>query len=94
MQLSTGKSCPPRARGRVGPAARVVRQVLAAVAHLHARGVAHRDVKPENILFASPAADAPVKLVDFGLARRLLEGSGFAMGALGGRPGCGLAPSS
>jgi len=51
-------------------AARVLRQVLAAVAHLHARGVAHRDVKPENILFASPAADAPVKLVDFGLAKR------------------------
>lgn len=51
-------------------AARIMHQVLAAVANLHERGVAHRDIKPENLLFASAAAGSPVVLVDFGLARR------------------------
>ena len=51
-------------------AARVVGQVLAAVSHAHGRGVVHRDLKPENILFATSEEDAPVKLIDFGLACR------------------------
>ena len=39
--------------------------LLAALSHLHIRGVLHRDIKPENILLAS---DGSVKLADFGLA--------------------------
>ncbi len=42
------------------------RQILDAMRHMHARGVHHLDIKPENILLD---ADHRIKLVDFGLAR-------------------------
>lgn len=38
--------------------------------HLHEQSITHRDIKPENILFCHPAANAPVKLTDFGLSTR------------------------
>jgi serine/threonine protein kinase len=46
----------------------MMRRVLEAVEFIHARGIAHRDMKPENILIDE--AGAP-KLSDFGFARVL-----------------------
>ncbi|KAF8544138.1 kinase-like domain-containing protein [Trichophaea hybrida] len=40
-------------------------QLVAAVEHMHSRGVYHRDIKPENIFLTQ---DGDVKLGDFGLA--------------------------
>ncbi|KAG2487001.1 hypothetical protein HYH03_014373 [Edaphochlamys debaryana] len=48
----------------------VLRPLLDALLYLHRWGVVHRDVKPENVLFAG---DGSVKLADFGLAINTVE---------------------
>lgn len=53
--------------------ASVARQLAGALAHCHARGVAHRDVSPENVVVG---AGGTLKLVDFGLSGAMaLDGS-------------------
>lgn len=42
--------------------------VIQAIEHIHGRGYAYRDLKPENLLFA---ANGYIKLVDFGFAKPL-----------------------
>jgi serine/threonine protein kinase len=62
-------------RPSIDDAVKIMRQVLAGLAHAHAQGVVHRDIKPENILIHERAAregyDAQglVKITDFGLGR-------------------------
>ncbi|ACY15177.1 serine/threonine-protein kinase PknK [Haliangium ochraceum] len=53
--------------------ARAATAVVAAVAAVHARGVVHGDLKPENLCLAGVAEDAAVRawLLDFGSARQL-----------------------
>ena len=47
------------------------RQVAAGLAHLHNKGLVHRDVKPGNILIAN---DGTAKVCDMGLARPVRQG--------------------
>jgi calcium/calmodulin-dependent protein kinase I len=59
-------------RGAYSPAgaAGVMRELVDAVAYLHQMGIAHLDLKPENVLLKSDETDASdVRLVDFGSAR-------------------------
>ena len=48
-------------------AALLLEQISSALAHMHAKGIAHRDVKPGNVVFTGPSKDS-VRLVDFGFA--------------------------
>ena len=41
-------------------------QVLSALQHAHAKGIIHRDVKPQNIMLL---ANGSIKMMDFGIAR-------------------------
>ncbi|MBK9264908.1 MAG: serine/threonine protein kinase [Polyangiaceae bacterium] len=61
--------------GRLDQAQRmaILRQVAEVLAHVHAAGLAHRDLKPGNILvtdgfWSRPDLPGTVKLVDFGIA--------------------------
>lgn len=51
-------------------AARLVSKMLSAICYCHRKGVSHRDLKLENFIFESEAADANIKLIDFGLSRK------------------------
>jgi serine/threonine protein kinase len=51
-------------------AARIMYQLLHAVAYMHENDVAHRDIKPENILFETTDEDSPIRIIDFGLSRK------------------------
>lgn len=55
-------------------AANIMRQILSCVMFCHSKGVVHRDLKPENFLFESPAANAPIKVIDFGTAQFFTPG--------------------
>jgi eukaryotic-like serine/threonine-protein kinase len=53
-------------------AVRVGCEVLEALAHAHEQGLAHRDIKPDNIVLSPDGA----VLVDFGIARAIAQSEG------------------
>jgi serine/threonine protein kinase len=78
-----------RERGRleVPDAASIFRQLAAAIAYAHEKGVIHGDVKPENVIVAGTiGADLRAKLTDFQLGASATGARPFAPGAPGVRP--------
>jgi eukaryotic-like serine/threonine-protein kinase len=54
-----------RAQARWDPET-IFRQLISALAHVHAAGIVHRDIKPSNVLVGR---DGRARLTDFGIAR-------------------------
>ena len=75
MEMATAGSLVPWAEGRRGPLSwleerALLVRILDGLAHAHARGLLHLDIKPANVLLCGPRDPRPgIKLTDFGLAR-------------------------
>ncbi len=77
-------------------AAWLVEQLARGMTAAHAKGIIHRDLKPQNVLLALPEGKTPEqaaltactpKLTDFGLAKKVENGSGLTQtGAVMGTP--------
>ncbi|GCC29480.1 MAP kinase-activated protein kinase 2 isoform X1 [Chiloscyllium punctatum] len=50
-------------------ASEIMKSIGEAVQHLHSVNIAHRDVKPENLLYTTKRPNAILKLTDFGFAK-------------------------
>eukprot|EP00914_Ancora_sagittata_P003219 GHVO01006629.1.p1 GENE.GHVO01006629.1~~GHVO01006629.1.p1 ORF type:complete len:372 (+),score=68.28 GHVO01006629.1:103-1116(+) len=42
--------------------------LLETLTYFHSKRVAHKDLKPQNVLFQDKTPDSPIKVIDFGLA--------------------------
>lgn len=52
---------------------RIARQVLEGLHYLHAQGVVHGDITPENLMFSSVDEPLDLKIIDLGVARETDE---------------------
>ncbi|XP_017260998.1 death-associated protein kinase 2 isoform X1 [Kryptolebias marmoratus] len=59
-------------------ATQFIRQILDGVHYLHSKGIAHFDLKPENIMLLDRSVPLPrIKIIDFGLAHKIEPGADF-----------------
>jgi len=70
MELYTGGDLLDMLEGEAGPLAEsrvqwIMSQICAAMAHSHAKGIVHQDLRPDNVHFASKAADSRLVVTDW-----------------------------
>jgi tRNA A-37 threonylcarbamoyl transferase component Bud32 len=77
MELLEGRTLHARlkADGRIAlaDALPILRDVARALDAAHAKGIAHRDLKPDNVFLVDDGEGALAKLLDFGIAKLLLS---------------------
>lgn len=49
----------------------IAHQIAASLYYIHSYGIAHRDLKLENILMVDDSDDSQLKIVDFGLSKMI-----------------------
>jgi serine/threonine protein kinase len=79
MDLLDGDSLRARLTGgALAPdvALAVLAQIAAALDAAHARGVIHRDLKPDNIVLTGPASRPTAHVLDFGIAKLVADAAG------------------
>jgi serine/threonine-protein kinase len=90
MELLEGESLGQRIKrvGRIGSdeAIETAKQALRSLAEAHAKGVIHRDLKPDNLFYArvrtNETFEEVVKVLDFGIAKMLHADGELAMNAI------------
>lgn len=55
--------------------AKIAKDMLKGLDHIHKSGFVHRDIKPENVLWTGHGGHLVVKLADFGLSRAIVSAS-------------------
>jgi serine/threonine-protein kinase len=90
MDRLVGEDLSTRLRGRgplpVAEVVHVVEGIGAALTAAHELGIVHRDIKPANVFLCAASPRPLVKLVDFGIAKRLEDDSLTTTGAFVGTP--------
>lgn len=51
--------------------AKIMTDLLLALNHCHKSGIVHRDLKPENLLFVDDSPDSMLKIIDFGISKKI-----------------------
>jgi len=67
-QAQTQAAAEERALFSEKDAAEIISQVTSGLSELHKKGIIHRDMKPENLLYETSSADSKIKITDFGLS--------------------------
>jgi serine/threonine-protein kinase len=90
MEFLTGESLGShlRAHGRIAAsrAAFLARHIADALGAAHDQRIVHRDLKPDNVFLVTGSEAAPIKILDFGIAK-LMNTAGAAEGSYRTRTG-------
>ena len=52
---------------------KLLAEIIEGVSYLHEKGIAHRDLKLENVLVFKESGEISVKLADFGFATKVMK---------------------
>jgi Tol biopolymer transport system component len=91
MKLLPGETLAARLRGpmpvSIAEGLAILKQMAGGLAALHAAGIVHRDIKPNNIVLDGSGSDVRLRITDFGLARAYeAEPSFSSTGFVAGTP--------